>query len=98
MTRLDNLPWEFDNEFSYIREDAECRGFTEQDETEEYVLNEFNKSFPSFTRRLQYGDIYVENYEHDLCDDEEVPTYAVYIYFNGNAVNVLKEMFPHVFL
>jgi len=98
MIRLDNMPWEINDAFSFIREDAECQRFTEECETDDYVRDTFKNQYPSFYNKLKYDDLYIERYEHELCEDEAYPTYAVYIYFCEGAVEVLKEMFPHIFL
>jgi len=96
-TRIDNLN-EVYHEFEYIREDAECQGFTDDFEVGCYVEDVFKKDFPDIWDKLSYDDIYAEYYEHELCEGEEKPTYAVYIYVNDKARNVIMNYYAEYFI
>ena len=95
--RIDNI-YEI-NHFDYIREDAECQGFKEEFETEEWVLTKFENDFPEFMRKITSDDIYVEYYGFEAYDsDEEDAGYAVYIHFNEYAMEAVKQVFAEYFI
>ena len=97
--RIDSLePWDLYDHFNYIREDAECQGFEDDYDVENYVKDEFARSFPQIWDRIGYDDISVEHYEHELQDDEVKPTHAVYIYFNENVTDVIEDLLPEYFI
>jgi len=98
--RIDSmdLPWDFYDKLSYIREDAECQNFKNDFETDEYVVKIFSRDFSEVWERINYDDISTEYHEHELCDDEIEPTYAVYIYVNENFRNIVENLYPEYFI
>ena len=93
--RLDNLePYSIGDRLSYIREEAECQDFKFKEDAHKYVCETIEKDFPTVYNRLSFDDIMTEYHQHELCDGEEKPTYAVYIHLSTNAVKVLHHEFP----
>ena len=94
-TRTDNLPFFLDEQFAYIREDAELLGEKVEWEVEEYVRSIFERDFSLFFNDLEYEDVILTEYnlfESDCCDKSEVfPGYAVYIHFHSSLVQRLIE-------
>jgi len=92
-TRTDNLPYFLDDQFAYIREDAELLGEKRCYEVEEYVRKIFERDFALFFEDLEYDDVILVEYnlfEPDCCDKSSIfPGYAVYIHFHRVLVEKL---------
>lgn len=96
---LDNIdPYEVSEEFCYMREEAECQGFSVQYEAEFFIRDLFEQRYPLLYSKMERDDLYVEYDKHEVYDNEETPTYAVYIYVSEEFVILCKDFFPHWFL
>ena len=107
--RIDNHPVA-DYMFDDFRMEAECQGFTDELECEDYVYNEIKKEFPElntyFKSNIHESDLEgwledhlkIEYDEHELCDDEIKPTYSVYIHISDKMLNYLEFLLPEIYL
>ncbi len=97
--RLDAMtPYDLYGQFDYIREDAECQGFEDDFESVGYVEAVFQRDFPNIWDKIKYDDIEVEYYDHEIYEDDDAPTYSVYIHVNEKFRNVVKEEYPEYYL
>lgn len=96
-TRIDNLEFNLNSEFEYIREEAELLGEVEEWEVYQKVEEILEKDFPQLFTTLRYDDVVdVEYYpfERDYGDDpDEFPGYAVYISFQRD---LTSKLYKHV--
>ncbi len=98
-TRLDNVePYCIGDKLGYIREEAECMDFKFEEDAIKYVWASLSTDFPRITEKLSPEDMYVEYDEHELCDGETQPTYAVYIHLSNRMVDVLHGEFPELLI
>ncbi len=93
-TRVDNLSFWLNNEFEYIREEAELINYTDGDEFDIYekVHELFMKDYPQFFKVLDYDkviDIEIHPFENDPYDDNSFPGFACYIHFHKDLVTKL---------
>jgi len=100
--RLDNIfeGYDFYVNFEYLREEAECQGFTDDYECQNFINELLEKDRPEFFKWMEYNieeDILAEYHEFEE-DDDGYTGYAVYLHISERLRKSVEKCFPEYFL
>jgi len=100
MVCLDNT--EVCDIFAYLREEGECYGELGKDieywEIENKIEERFIKDFPQLEEFVDSEAIQVEVMEHELLEDEDYPTYSVYLWVSNKLYDNIVSAYPHYYI